>query len=67
MLKTIVNGEKYKPPLTKANGDLQWRILHGSVAVNAFVSIINSAIDSKCPFCDQRETIFNCFVHCDRL
>jgi len=57
----------YKPPLTKANGDLQWRILHGIVAVNAFVSIINPAVDSKCPFCNQRGTIFHCFVHCDRL
>ncbi len=20
-----------------------------------------------CPFCDQRETIFHCFMHCERL
>jgi len=31
----------YKPPLTKRSGDLQWRILHGAVAVNAFISVIN--------------------------
>ncbi len=23
----------YKPPLTKKTGDLQWRVLHGAVAV----------------------------------
>ncbi|KAL7860336.1 hypothetical protein AOLI_G00166850 [Acnodon oligacanthus] len=31
----------YKPPLTKRSGDLQWRILHGAVAVNSFVSVIS--------------------------
>ncbi|KAI4888926.1 hypothetical protein NFI96_005927 [Prochilodus magdalenae] len=31
----------YKPPLTKRTGDLQWRILHGVLAVSAFVSVIN--------------------------
>lgn len=31
----------YKPPWRKHSGDLQCRILHGAVAVNAFVSIIN--------------------------
>ncbi|XP_063765417.1 transposon TX1 uncharacterized 149 kDa protein [Eleginops maclovinus] len=57
----------YKPPLTKRLGDLQWRILHGAVAVNAFVSVINPAVSDTCPFCDQRETIFHCFSECDRL
>ena len=33
----------YRPPLTKINVDLQWRKLHGAIAVNAFVSIINPA------------------------
>ncbi len=57
----------YKPPLIKRSGDLQWRILHGAVAVNAFVSVINSNVDDKCVFCGSRETIFHCFLECVRL
>lgn len=57
----------YKPPLTKRVGDLQWRILHGSVAVNAFISIINPNVNEECPFCLQRETVYHCFLDCSRL
>lgn len=57
----------HKPPLTKKIGDLQWRILHGAVAVNAFISILNPEIDAECPFCTERETIFHAFVKCARL
>ncbi len=48
-------------------GDLQWRVLHGIVAVNAFVSVINSNVNEKCPFCVQRKTVFHCFSVCSRL
>ncbi len=41
--------------------------LHGAVAVNAFISIINPEIDAGCPFCTERETIFHAFVNCTRL
>lgn len=34
----------YKPPLTKRHGDLQWRILHGAVAVNSFIAVINEDV-----------------------
>lgn len=47
----------YKPPLTKMTGDLQWKLLHGTVAVNAFVSIINQSVEKKCLFCKNIETI----------
>ena len=57
----------YKPPLTKRGGDLQWRVLHGAVAVNAFVSVINPDVADTCPFCPQRETLFHCFLECGRL
>lgn len=57
----------YKPPLTKKQADLQWRILHGIVAVNSFISVINAAVEDRCPFCDQRETVFHCFSECPRL
>ncbi len=57
----------YKPPLSKKVGDLQWRILHGILAVNSFVSILNVEVNDDCPFCFQRETIFHVFVQCSRL
>lgn len=57
----------YKPPLSKRSGDLQWRILHGAIGVNAFVAVINPAFSDKCPFCDERETIYHCFTECIRL
>uniref|UniRef100_A0A8C1S2L1 Reverse transcriptase domain-containing protein n=1 Tax=Cyprinus carpio TaxID=7962 RepID=A0A8C1S2L1_CYPCA len=57
----------YKPPLEKRVGDLQWRILHGAVAVNSFVSVINPNVCNVCPFCEKRETIFHCFMECTRL
>lgn len=60
-------GSIYKPPLTKKVGDLQWRVLHGIIAVNAFISILNPTVQDKCPFCMNRETIFHCFMHCERL
>ena len=57
----------YKPPLTKNTGDLQWRILHGIVAVNALVSVLNPGVSNGCPFCTERETIYHCFAQCSRL
>ncbi|TDH15533.1 hypothetical protein EPR50_G00032420 [Perca flavescens] len=36
----------YKPPLNKRSGDLQWRILHGALAVNVFLSKINPTVSS---------------------
>jgi len=54
----------YKPPLTKKTGDLQWRIVHGVIAVNAFTSVLNPENSDKCPFCDDRETIFHAFLNC---
>ncbi|KAI7804071.1 pol-like protein [Triplophysa rosa] len=57
----------YKPPLTKRAGDLQWRILHGAVAVNAFISVLNPEVASLCPFCSVKETIFHAFMKCCRL
>ncbi len=57
----------YKPPLSKKVGDLQWRILHGILAVNSFVSKLNVEVKDDCPFCFQRETIFHVFIQCSRL
>ena len=57
----------YKPPLRKRTGDLQWRVLHGAIASNAFTSIINPAVSNQCPFCNTRETTFHIFSDCERL
>lgn len=57
----------YKPPLTKKMGDLQWRLLHGIVATNSFISVLNPNIGHDCPFCAERETVFHVFYHCVRL
>lgn len=57
----------YKPPLSKRAGDLQWRILHGIIAVNSFISVLNPEVSSECPFCFQRETVFHAFMQCSRL
>ena len=46
---------------------LQWRVLHGAVAVNAFVFVIHSDVAGTCAFCPQRETVFHCFLECDQL
>ncbi len=60
-------GALYKSPLSTKIGDLQWRVLHGIIAVKAFVSIINHEVNQECPFCLQRETVFHAFMYCNRL
>ena len=57
----------YKPPLIKRAADLQRRVLHGIIAVNAFVSVINSDVGHVCEFCPHREIVFHCFMECFRL
>ena len=57
----------YKPPLTKRVADLQWRVLHGIVAVNKFLSVISPGASDKCPYCDETETVFHCYCECVRL
>ncbi len=43
-------------------------VLHGIIAVNAFISILNPTVQDKFPFCIDRESIFHCFTaHCERL
>ncbi len=54
----------YKAPLCKRVADLQWRILHGILAVNAFISILNLTVSNICPFCPAIETVFHCFTEC---
>ena len=58
---------QYKSPVPKPAGDLQWRSLHGAIAVNAFISVLNPAVGQEWPFGFLRETVFHVFVQCVRL
>lgn len=57
----------YKLPLPKRSGDLQWRILHATIATNAFLNILDPQVRDQCPFCTERETVFHYFLYCHRL
>ena len=57
----------YKAPLKKRTADLQWRILHGAIATNAFLSVINPTVVNVCPFCNLSENVFHMFTECKRL
>ena len=57
----------YKPPLKKRTGDLQWRILHGAIATNAYLSVFTHSVLNECPFCGLAENIFQVFTECNRL
>ena len=57
----------YKPPLKKRTGDLQWRILHGAIATNAYLSVFTRSLLNECPFCGLVESIFHVFTECNRL
>ncbi|KAM9738114.1 uncharacterized protein ACNS7B_013564 [Menidia menidia] len=57
----------YKPPVKKRTGDLQWRILHGAIATNSFLSVISPGVLNECPFCSLSESVFHVFLDCVRL
>lgn len=46
---------------------MQWRVLHGIIPVNSFLSVLNPEVTPKCPFCSERETVFHAFLKCVRL
>jgi len=51
----------YKPAVIKYVGDLQWYILHGIIAMTAFVSILNPVVSDQCAFCEVGKNIFHFF------
>lgn len=57
----------YKPPISKRCGDIQWRILHGIIASNSFVSKINETVLPECPFCNALDNVFHMFCECVRI
>ena len=57
----------YKPPQKKRTADLAWRILHGAIAVNTFVHVLDPVSSNLCIFCGEIETLFHAFTECGRL
>ncbi len=57
----------YKPPIEKRSGDLQWRIVHGSIATNRYRAHFDPLAGIGCPFCELQETVFHLFADCSRL
>lgn len=48
----------YKIPLKKRTGDLQWQVLNGTIAWNAFKSVINPVVE---------EMLFHILTDCNRF
>jgi len=44
-------------------GDLQWRIVHGVLAITR----LDPLVGEGCPFCNVSETVFHTFMECYRL
>lgn len=57
----------YKLPLPKRSGDLQWRVIHGALVTNTFLSRLDSKVREGCPFCSASETVVHVFVDCNSL
>ena len=51
----------YKRALVKKIAELQWRLLHGIIPVNSFISLLNPSVSNVCPSCPQREPFFKFF------
>lgn len=47
----------YKRPIEKRVGDLQWRVVHGILATNRLLALLNISDDEGCPFCGVSETV----------
>ncbi len=52
----------YKPPIEKRSGDLQWRVVHGSIATNRYRAHFDPLAGIGCPFCELQETVFHLFA-----
>lgn len=57
----------YKNPLPKRSGDLQWRILHCSLATKVFLFKCKFSDSSLCIVCQKPETVFHIFCECCKL
>ena len=57
----------YCKPVTKRDGDIQWRILHGALASCRRLRRMGYRETDSCPFCGESEDIAHVFVYCAKL
>jgi len=57
----------YKSPINKRTSGLQWRIVHGAIALNRHVAHFNPSGGVGCSFCSEVESVFHLCVQCLRL
>lgn len=48
---------QYKPAVEKCTADLQWRIIHGAIATDGHVTLLNTAVNGDCWFCGEKEDL----------
>ncbi len=56
----------YKLPVKKWTADLQWRIVHGVIAMNRYREHIDPGVGEECLFSSKSETLTHLFVECPR-
>lgn len=52
----------YKLPLAKRSWDLEWRILHGALPTNDFLSELVANVVEGCVFCNMLESMHQVFL-----
>ena len=57
----------YREPITKLEGDLQWRIAHGAFATGRFLFKAKFANSAQCPFCEEVDTLQHIFFDCHSM
>lgn len=57
----------YKPLIEKWMADLQWRLVHGSIATDRHVAHLSTAVGGECKICDQDKDLEHLFLKCSRL
>lgn len=57
----------YKPYVVKQVAVLQWRIIHGAIAVNRYRGHFNLSTAERCPFCAQWKALEHLGVSCPGL
>ena len=57
----------YASPITKFEGDLQWRILHGAYATSGFLASANFNVSDRCPLCGEFDSLSHTFLDCQEI
>ena len=57
----------YLTPISKKDGDLQWRLLHGAYPTGGFLRNARFQDTDNCRFCEDKEDLLHIFLECPRL